>query len=176
MTAINAATSTGLNQTNIGAGITQAVSLFDKIENSGSRAIILLSDGAGKLSPRIQNEIRQEMQKRKLSLYWIVIREPDEISIFTKVDQFAEGTMPPSVELHQYFKSLKINYHAYEADNPMALQSAIQDIDSREKKRIRYTITIPGHDYSFELLLAAMVLAVSLLVAKNLRVYSWQAA
>lgn len=174
--AINAATSTGLNQTNIGAGITQATSLFDKIENSGSRAIILLSDGAGKLSPRIKNEIKEEMQKRELSLYWIVIREPDEISIFTKVEQFAEGALPASVELHQFFKDLNINYNAYEADNPTALQSAIQDIDSKEKKRIQYSITIPGHDYSFELLLAALVLAVALLVAKNLRVYSWQAA
>lgn len=172
--AIDAATSTGLNQTNIGAGITQAASLFDKIENSGSRAVILLSDGAGKLSPRIKNEIREEMQKRDLSLYWIVIREPDEISIFTKVDQFAEGALPPSVELHQFFKDLKINYNAYEADNPTALQSAIQDIDARENKHIRYTITVPGHDYSFELLVSALVLAVSLLVAKNLRVYSWQ--
>jgi len=176
LSAINAATSTGLNQTNIGAGITLATSLFDKIENSGSRAIVLLSDGAGKLSPRIKNEIREEMQKRGLSLYWIVLREPDEISIFTKTDQFAEGALPASVELHQYFKELKINYHAYEADNPTALQSAIQDIDAKEKKRIQYTITVPGHDYSFELLLAALVLAVSLLVAKNLRVYSWQAA
>lgn len=33
--AIHAATSSGINQTNIGAGITQAVSLFDNIENSG---------------------------------------------------------------------------------------------------------------------------------------------
>ena len=49
--AINAATGPALNQTNIGAGITQAVSLFDSIQSSGSRAVILLSDGAGKLSP-----------------------------------------------------------------------------------------------------------------------------
>src|SRR3546814_6369069 len=101
---MNAATSTGINQTNIGAGLTLATSLFDKIENSGSRAIILLSDGAGKLSPRIKNEIRKEMKKRDLSLYWIVIREPDDISIFSKVDQFGEGMLPTSVELHQYLK------------------------------------------------------------------------
>ena len=176
LAAINAATSTGLNQTNIGAGLTQATSLFDKIENSGSRAIILLSDGAGKLSPRIKKEIREETKKRDLSLYWIVIREPDDISIFSKADQFSEGMVPASVELHQYFKDLKINYNAYEADNPTALQSAIQDIGSKENKKIRYTITVPGHDYSFELLIAAMILGISLLVAKNLRVYSWQAA
>ena len=111
-----------------------------------------------------------------MSLYWIVIREPDDISIFSKADQFSEGMVPASVELHQYFKDLKINYHAYEADNPTALQSAIQDIGSKENKKIRYTITVPGHDYSFELLIAAMILGISLLVAKNLRVYSWQAA
>src|SRR5690606_25323551 len=154
---------------NIGAGLTTATSLFDKIENSGSRAIILLSDGAGKLSPRIKNEIRDEVKKRDLSLYWIVIREPDDTSIFSKVDQFAEGMMPASVELHQYFQGLKINYNAYEADNPTALQSAIQDIDSKENKKIRYTVTIPGHDYSLELLIAALVLGISLLIAKNLR-------
>ena len=86
------------------------------------------------------------------------------------------AALPASVELHQFFRELKINYNSYEADNPTALQSAIQDIDAKEKKRIQYTITVPGHDYSFEFLMAALILAVSLLVAKNLRVYSWQAA
>lgn len=176
LAAVHAATSTGINQTNIGAGLTLATSLFDKIENSGSRAIILLSDGAGKLSPRIKNEISEEMKRRDLSLYWIVIREPDDISIFSSADQYPKDSLPASVELHQFFKGLEINYNAYEADNPTALQSAIEDIGSKENKEIRYTVNIPGHDYSFELLIAAMLLGISLLVAKNLRVYSWPAA
>lgn len=174
--AINAATSSGINQTNIGSGITLATSLFDQIENSGSRAVILLSDGAGKISPRVKNKIKEEMEKRQLSLYWIVIREPDDISIFTKNDQFSGGSLPASVELHQFFGNMKVNYKAYEADNPTALQSAIQDINVREKKKIRYVISVPGHDYSVELIWISIFLSSTLLVAKNLRVYSWKSA
>ena len=64
--AINAATSSGVNQTNIGAGVTQGASLFDQIENSGSRALILLSDGAGKLSPRVKLKVKKELESKKL--------------------------------------------------------------------------------------------------------------
>src|SRR3546814_15433726 len=78
LAAINAATSTGLNQTNIGAGLTKATSLFDKIENYGSRAIILLSDGDGKLSTRIKKEIREEKKKQDVRPHWTVSREPGD--------------------------------------------------------------------------------------------------
>ncbi|WP_047553026.1 vWA domain-containing protein [Methylotenera sp. G11] len=175
--AINAATSSAINQTNIGAGVTQAVSLFDSIESSGSRAIILLSDGAGKISPRVKHKIKETLESRKLSLYWIVLREPDDISIFSASNsQFAEGSEPAPIELDKFFKSLRIKYKAYEADNPAALQSAIQDINTREKKKIQYSISIPGHDYSTDFIVIALFLSLLILIAKNLRVHSWQDA
>lgn len=174
--AINAATSAGINQTNIGAGITEAAGLFDAIPSTGSRAIILLSDGAGKLSPRVKQKVKEELAAKHLSLYWIVLREPDDISIFNKDNHFEEGAEPPAIELDNFFKSISIKYRAYEADNPLALQSAIQDIDSREKNLIQYTITVPGHDYSKNLIVLALALGVILLIVKNLRVHSWEAA
>lgn len=174
--AINAATSAGINQTNIGVGITEAVSLFDHIQSSGSRAIILLSDGAGKLSPRVKQKIAEQLTRKKLNLYWIVLREPDDVSIFTKDQQFTEATKPASIELDQYFKSLKIKYKAYEADNPTALQSALQDIDSREKNIIQYTVNVPGHDYARDLIILALVLSAFILIVKNLKVHSWETA
>ncbi len=174
--AINAATSSALNQTNIGSGITQAVSLFDDIESSGSRAIILLSDGAGKISPRVKQKIKETLEIRKLSLYWIVLREPDDISIFAPdKGEFQEGSEPAPIELDKFFKALKIKYKAYEADNPAALQFAIQDINAREKKKIQYSISIPGHDYSVDFIVIALFLSLFILIAKNLRVHSWQA-
>jgi len=54
--AIKAATSSALNQTNIGSGVTEGIAMFDKIQSSGSRAVILLSDGAGKISPRVKQK------------------------------------------------------------------------------------------------------------------------
>lgn len=172
--AVNAATSAGINQTNIGAGITEGVSLFDDIPSSGSRAIILLSDGAGKISPRVKQKIQEQLTSKKLNLYWIVLREPDDISIFGKNEGYV--SVPPVIELDQYFKSLKIKYRAYEADNPTALQSALQDIDAREKNVIQYAVNMPGHDYTRDLILLALGLCVLLFIVKNLRVHSWKTA
>ncbi len=168
--AIVAATSPSLNQTNIGAGLTEAVGLFDNIQSSGSRAVILLSDGAGKLSPRVKQLLSERLKSRKLSIYWIMLREPGEASIFSK-EEYEEGRTPNSIVLHKYFQSLGLKYKAYEADDSESLQSAINDIDSREKKTIKYQETIAGYDYSRVFMIIALVLALLLLGIKNLRVY-----
>lgn len=168
--AINAATSPSLNQTNIGSGLTQAVGLFDNIESTGSRAIILLSDGAGKLSPRVQYLLSERLKKRKLGIYWIVLREPGDVSIYSK-EKFEEDRVPNSIQLHKYFQSLNLKYKAYEADNPETLQSAIKDIDAREKKAIKYTESIAGYDYSKVFIVMAMLLGIAILIIKNLRVH-----
>jgi len=170
--AINAATGAALNQTNIGAGVTEGVALFDQIQNSGSRAIILLSDGAGKLSPHVKWKISEQLAKKKLNLYWIVLREPDDISIFSKNVYPADG-VPDAIALHQYFQSLKIKYKAFEADNPATLQSALQFINAKEKNIIQYSVNVPGHDYSKDLIILSLVLSLVILIIKNLRVHSW---
>jgi hypothetical protein len=169
--AINAATGPALNQTNIGAGVTEGIALFDHIQSSGSRAIVLLSDGAGKLSPRVKLKISTQLASKKLNLYWIVLHEPDEISIFTP-DEYEEGKVP-GIDLDRYFKSLKVKYKAFEADNPTTLQSALQYIDAKEKNDIQYTLNIPGHDYSRDLIVFALLLSLTLLIVKNLRVHTW---
>lgn len=168
--AILAATSPSLNQTNIGAGLTEGVGLFDKIENSGSRAIILLSDGAGKLSPRVKYLLSQRLKERKLSIYWIMLREPGEPSIFSK-EVYEEERVPNSIVLHKYFQALGLTYKAYEADNPETLQSAISDINAREKKAIKYTETIAGYDYSRVFIIIALILGLLILAIKNLRIH-----
>ncbi|MES2637195.1 MAG: vWA domain-containing protein [Pseudomonadota bacterium] len=168
--AIVAATSPSLNQTNIGSGLTEAVGMFDNIQSSGSRAIILLSDGAGKLSPRVKFLLSERLKSRKLSIYWIMLREPGEPSIFSKAE-YEEARKPNSIVLHEYFQSLGLKYKAYEADNPETLQSAINDIDSREKKAIKYTEVIAGYDYSTIFIIIAMVLGIFILIVKNLRVH-----
>ncbi|OGV75875.1 MAG: hypothetical protein A3I83_04030 [Methylotenera sp. RIFCSPLOWO2_02_FULL_45_14] len=170
--AINAATGAALNQTNIGAGVTEGASLFDQIQSSGSRAIILLSDGAGKLSPHVKWMVSKQLASKKLNLYWIVLREPDDISIFSKEIYPVDG-VPDAIALHQYFKSLKIKYKAFEADNPTTLQTALQFIDSKEKNIIQYAVNIPGHDYSKDFIILALVLSLVILCIKNLRVHSW---
>jgi mxaC protein len=172
--AILAATSPSLNQTNIGAGLTEGVGLFDKIESSGSRAIILLSDGAGKLSPRVKYLLSKRLKERKLSIYWIMLREPGEPSIFSK-EEYEEDRVPNSIVLHKYFQALNLTYKAYEADNPETLQSAISDINAREKKAIKYTETIAGYDYSRIFIIIAFILGLLILTIKNFRIHDREA-
>ncbi|HEY0906457.1 MAG TPA: vWA domain-containing protein [Methylophilus sp.] len=169
--AIQAATGPALNQTNIGAGITNAVTLFESIDSTGSRAIVLLSDGAGKLSPHVKYQLRQQLVGKKLNLYWIVLREPDDISIFTD-NVYDEERVPEAIALDRFFHSLNIKYKAFEADNATALESALREIDAKERNVIQYSIMIPGHDYAKDLILLALLLGLGLVMIKHIRIYS----
>ncbi|MBF5039081.1 VWA domain-containing protein [Methylophilus sp. 13] len=168
--AIQAATGPAINQTNIGAGITHAVTLFEQIPSTGSRAIVLLSDGAGKLSPRVKYQIRKQLVGKKLNLYWIVLREPDDISIFTQ-NSYDDDHLPEAIALDRFFQSLNIKYKAFEADNATALESALREIDAKEKNLIQYDIMIPGHDYARDLIIVALLLGLALLLIKQIKVY-----
>lgn len=168
--AIQAATGPALNQTNIGAGITNAVTLFENIASTGSRAIVLLSDGAGKLSPRVKYQIRKQLVGKKLNLYWIVLREPDDISIFTG-NVYDDDHLPEAIALDRFFQSLNVKYKAFEADNATALESALREIDAKEKNVIQYGVIIPGHDYAKDLMIIAFILGLGLVLIKQIKVY-----
>lgn len=175
--AIVAAGGSGLLQTNIGAGVTTGVTMFEKMPDSGSRAIVLLSDGAGRISPKAKQKISDWIARQHVNLYWIVLRQPDGISIF---DPKYRGKSlieePAEIELHHFFQTLKTKYQAYEAEDPKTLQSAIQDINLRERKPIRYLEKIPGRDYSSLFILAAIFMISVLLLIKLLGINAWQKA
>lgn len=170
--AINAAGGSGLLQTNIGAGLTSGLSTFQKMPDSGSRAIILLSDGAGRISQKAKQKISDWSTGLHVNLYWIVLRQPDGISIFST--NYEEGYMPAEVELHKFFQTLKTKYQAYEAEDPSTLQSAIQDISMRENSPIRYYEKIPGQSYTNVFVALTTLMLMLLLLIKYLEVQAWQ--
>ena len=63
--AIDAATGSSINQTNIGSGITSGLFMFSEIETTGSQALVLLSDGAGKISKRVKERIAEMLNEKK---------------------------------------------------------------------------------------------------------------
>ena len=176
--AIAAAGGSGLLQTNIGAGLTSGVAMFEKIADSGARAIILLSDGAGRISPKAKQKISDWMVRQHVNLYWIVLRQPDGISIFNPkyAGEEAEGVEPAEIELHKFFQTIKIKYTAYEAEDPKALRLAIQDINMRERNPIRYLEKVPGLDYSSYFIIFGALMISLLLLIKLLGIKSWQPA
>ena len=175
--AIAAAGGSGLLQTNIGAGVTTGVTMFEKMPDSGSRVIILLSDGAGRITPKAKLKISDWIARQHANLYWIVLRQPDGISIFNPKYLGTAGVEEPAeIELHKFFQTLKTKYQAYEAEDPKTLQLAIQDINLRERKPIRYMEKIPGRNYSQLFTLLAAILIALLLLIKFLGVSSWKQA
>jgi mxaC protein len=174
LAAIQASGGSALFQTNIGSGLTTGISLFERTPDSGSRALILLSDGAGRMSADTQQKLRDWFYRLHVTLYWIVLREPGGISIFdTTYKPPKDSLPPPEIELNDYFKTLKSPFHAYEAEDPKTLALAIDDINQKEKKPIRYLEQIPGRDFSQHCYAAAALMIALLLGVKFLEVRSW---
>lgn len=174
LAAIKATAGNSLFQTNIGGGITSAVGLFEHVPDSGSRVIILISDGAGRVSAEVQQKLRDWLQRYNISLYWIVLRQPAGVSIFDpKYDDHYEEVLPSEVELYNYFKRLRTPFHAYEAEDPKSLAAAIADINQKEKKPIKYMERIPGHDFTRLCYFVAALMIALLLGVKYLERRTW---
>ncbi|WP_047542147.1 vWA domain-containing protein [Methylotenera versatilis] len=173
--AVRATAGNALFQTNIGSGLTSAAGLFDKVPDSGSRVVILLSDGAGRIDANTQQKIKDWFDRMHLSLYWIVLRQPGGLSIFDKDYKPQEDQpLPPEIELHEFFKTLKTPFNAYEAEDPKTLQLAIDDINRKEKKPIKYLHKIPGKDFSSLCFIFAAAMIALLLGVKYLEVRTWR--
>ncbi len=172
--AVQATGGNALFQTNIGSGLTSSAGLFDKVPDSGSRAVILLSDGAGRVDANTQQKIKDWFDRMHISLYWIVLRQPGGISIFDpNFKPVEDQPLPPEIELYEFFKTLKTPFKAYEAEDPKSLQLAMNDINNREKKPIKYFEKIPGHDYSNICFMIAALMVALLLGVKHLEVRTW---
>jgi mxaC protein len=176
LASIKATAGNSLFQTNIGGGLTSAVGLFEKVPDSGSRAIILISDGAGRVSSEIQQKLRDWLQRYNISLYWIVLRQPGGVTIFDKkYESNYDEALPSEVELYYYFKQLRTPFHAYEAEDPKSLQAAMSDIDQKERKSIKYMEKIPGHDFTQLCYWLAVIMIALLLGVKFLEAKTWSA-
>lgn len=178
LSAVQATAGNSLFQTNIGGGLTSAVELFKNVPDSGSRAIILISDGAGRVSDMVQQKLRDWLQRYNIGLYWIVLRQPGGITIFDPkyTESGYDGNMPTEVILYQYFQTLRTPFNAYEASDPKSLEAAIADINSKEKKPIQYMEKIPGHDYTNVCYWIAIIMIAILLAVKYLEINTWRSA
>jgi mxaC protein len=172
--AVQATAGNALFQTNIGSGLTAGAELFEKVPDSGSRVVILLSDGAGRIGADAQQKIRDWYDRLHISLYWIVLRQPGGLSIFdTNYKADPDKALPAEIELYEFFKNMGTEFHAYEAEDPKSLQLAIDDINRKEKKPIKYFEKIPGKDLSNLCFLIAACMIALLLGIKYLEVKTW---
>ena len=124
----------------------------------------MLSDGGGRIDANTQQKIKDWFDRLHLSLYWIVLHQPGGISIFdTNFKPVEDRALPAEIELYEFFKTFKTPFKAYEAEDPKSLQLAMNDINNREKKPIKYYQKIAGTDYSNACFIIAAIM-ISLLL------------
>jgi len=164
----------GIGDTDLGLGLERAVSLFEGRSYTGSRIILLVSDGGAHLDVLTRERLARLIKQQRVSLYWIYIRSFRSPGLLADKDVDAQtAETVPEHFLHRYFSSLGIPYRAYEAENTEALQKAIEDVNRIERLPMQFTEVLPRRDFSQYCYGAALACALVLLAFKWLEVRRW---
>ncbi len=170
LAAISATDLPALAYTNISKGLLMGLSFFQQQSaQTGSRIILMVSDGAAVIDPDSEAKIRRWSKQLNVRLYWIFMRSENSPGLYEKPEDPRDdnaGAMPERY-LHLFFSSLGIPYKAYQAENPRAVQEAINDINKLENMPLYYVEKIPKQDLSTQCYLLAS-LFISLLLAFKL--------
>lgn len=171
LAAIDAIDRPGLDYTNIGRGLAMSLAMFKAHEIDRSRAIVLISDGAGVIDPKIKEDLRGEFKKANVDLYWLFLRTAGSAGIHDKPDPDADTPQAaPERHLDLFFKTLGVPYRAFEAEGPQATTEALEQIDRLERSPLRYMERAPRTELGFTFISLALGAVVALLLAKLLEV------
>jgi mxaC protein len=170
--AVRSLGSRGAGVTNIVPGLAMALDYFSGQPVTGSRIILLVSDGAARMEPETGEMLRQQFQDNQTSLYWIYLRNPKSGALADAPANPNESTTPEFF-LHRFFQSLGVAYQAYEATSPTAVESAIADVEKLENHTLRYREKLPRQDLSGLFYGTALACLLTLLGFKALEVRSW---
>ena len=137
----------GLSETDIGLALQSALGFFEDRPYTGSRILMLVSDGGDHLDPDARERIATLAKRYRVSIYWIYIRSSSSPGLMLATNEPpANADTVPEYFLHRYLESIGVPYRAYEAENTDALQKAIADVDRLENLPITYTDTVPRRD------------------------------
>ena len=159
----------GLSETDIGMALQKALSYFEDRPYTGSRIVMLVSDGGDNIAPDAREFIAEQARRYRVGLYWIYIRSARSPGLA----DHGEAEVVPEVTLNRYFKTLGVPYKAYEAENPEALKKALDDVSRLENLPIDYLDVIPRRpldSYCYALALGAVLL---LLGASTMELRRW---
>ena len=164
----------GLSETDIGLALQSALSSFEGRPYTGSRIIMLVSDGGDHIDPDARQLITFAAKKQRVSLYWIYIRSARSPGLMDDAkDDPANADAVPEYFLNRFFQQLGTPYRAYEAENPEALQKAVDDVNRLENLPITYFDTVPRRDLSQVCYGVALGCVLLLLGANLMEIRRW---
>lgn len=137
----------GLSETDIGLALLSALDFFEDRPYTGSRILMLVSDGGDHLDPDVRERVARLAKRHRVSIYWIYIRSSSSPGLMLASPSAPTNSdTVPEYFLHRYLESIGVPYRAYEAENTDALQKAIADVDRLENLPITYVDTVPRRD------------------------------
>jgi mxaC protein len=164
----------GLGDTDIGRALLAGAQYFDDRAYVGSRIVLLISDGGARLDEDTRRRIETVLKKNKVGIYWLYLvgRWGRRLVLDQPVSQDERDALPEQ-SLHHYFAGLGLPYRVYQADDPAALQQAIDDMARVEQRPIQFNEVLPRRDLAPASLLTALAAVLVLLLSRALVVGRW---
>jgi hypothetical protein len=149
----------GLSETDIGRALLAGAEQFERRAYSGSRIVLLVSDGAAQIDPDMRERIARALKKHRIAVYWVFIRSA--LSQGLEADPTTTATFRRR-RCTAFLKSTGVPYQAFEAEDPEAVKQAVAEVDRQQNLPLDYAERIPRRDFSawfFALALLAGALA-----------------
>lgn len=167
-----AGVSNGLPGTDLGRGLLAAISQFDHRAYTGSRVLLLVSDGAAEIDDSTRQQIRDGMARNRIALDWIYLRSANWPRLEDE-DEPRPTALITDVSMHRFFKTLPTAYHVFEAESPDAVSRAVAEIERQQNLPLEYLERVPRRDYSPMLYLFAVLACTLLFVQRAYVLRSW---
>jgi mxaC protein len=162
----------GLTDTDVGSGILAAASLFDGQPYTGSRLVLLISDGGARLDLATRKQIANRLQLNRVALYWIYISSRNSPDIGIAAGDGRSDETAPARTLHAFFSTLQTPYRLFDVEDPGALAEAIAEVNRLQSLPIRAFDIVPqkpiaGVCYSFGLAFLLLLIAAEVMERKR---------
>ncbi|MEA1834407.1 vWA domain-containing protein [Methylobacterium durans] len=164
--AVRAIDRPGLDYTNVGRGLAMALGQFGNGPGNASRVLLLVSDGAAVIDPRVQDALRAAFAKVRPNLYWLFLRTKGSPGIADRPAGEDTPQAAPERHLDLFFRSLFVPYRAFEAEGPEAVSAAIRQIEGLERDPIPYVERRPRQDLTGAAYAAALLGLLLLVMGK----------
>ncbi|HEY6643373.1 vWA domain-containing protein [Povalibacter sp.] len=164
------ATGRGLSETQVGRALIAAIAEFDDRAYTGSRIILLVSDGGAYLDEETADRVRRGLARNRISLYWIYLRSYNSAELDSTLPRWENA---PEMALHRFFQSLETPYRAYQADAPEDLATAVRDVGRQQNLPLDFFERIPRQDFSRYFIGLAAFACLLLLVYRSMLLRGW---
>jgi mxaC protein len=160
----------GLSDTDVGRALLGAIAEFDRRAYTGSRIVLLVSDGGARLDAATRARIHAAALRNRVALSWIYLRSVNS----QRLDTAGEASESvPEIALHRFFQTLPGGYRAYEADDPESVARAVADVGRQQNFPLDYSERVPRQDLSRAALAVAIACCLLLLALRAATLRSW---